>query len=58
MKTRKQSLAKRRYDSAYHVARYWSDPEERLRKINRARAWHGMAPRASLDEARTHGRRA
>jgi hypothetical protein len=58
MKPRKQSLSKRRYDSAYHIARYWSEPETRLAKINRARVWHGLEPLASIDEVRTNGRRA
>jgi hypothetical protein len=58
MKPRKQSLSKRRYDSAYHVARYWSEPATRLAKINRARVWQGLEPRASIDEVLTHGRRA
>lgn len=55
--TRKQPLSKRRYDSAYHVDRYWSEPATRLLKINRARAWYGLKPLASLDEAQTRGRR-
>ena len=31
-------------------ARYWSDPDLRLRTINRARAYQGLAPRASVDD--------
>jgi hypothetical protein len=58
VKPRKQSLSKRRYDSAYHVARYWAEPETRLVKINRARVWHGLEPLASIDEVRTRGQRA
>jgi hypothetical protein len=38
--------------------RYWRDPEFRLRKINRAREWYGLAPYASADEIPVRGRRA
>ena len=35
--------------------RYWSDPDYRLRKINRAREWQGLPPRSSIDEIQTKG---
>lgn len=41
--------------SRVHRRRYWSDPEYRLRKINRARVHQGLPPRASVDEIRSRG---
>jgi hypothetical protein len=52
-----KSFAARDRASKYHVDRYWNEPEMRLLKINRARAWQGLPPRTSLDDAETHGRR-
>jgi hypothetical protein len=46
------SLPIRRANAAWHAKRYRSDPEYRLKRINRARAVQGPSPRASLDEAR------
>jgi hypothetical protein len=52
MKVYRQPLSKRRRDSAYHTRRYWSDPEYRLAKINRNRAYLGLPPRQSLDDVK------
>jgi hypothetical protein len=52
-----RSFAAKNRASKYHVDRYWSEPELRLKKINRARVWQGLPPRQSLDEVETHGRR-
>lgn len=41
--------------SRHHRKRYWTDPEYRLRKINRSRAGLGLPPRASVDEIKTKG---
>jgi hypothetical protein len=52
VKVYRQPLSKRRRDSAYHTRRYWSDPEYRLAKINRNRAYLGLPPRQSLDDVK------
>lgn len=41
--------------SRIHRRRYWTDPEYRLRKINRSRQGLGLPPRQSVDEIRTRG---
>lgn len=45
-----QSLTERIRRAANEKARYWRNPEARLRTINRARVAGGYAPRVSLDE--------
>jgi hypothetical protein len=50
MKDYRQPLSKRRRDSAYHTARYWTDPAYRLSCINRDRARRGLPPRLSIEE--------
>lgn len=39
----------------YYRERYWSDPEFRLRKLNRSRAGFGLAPHESVDDIQTRG---
>lgn len=48
-------LKERQRLSRVHRARYWSDDAYRLRKINRAREWQGLPPRASVAEIKTRG---
>lgn len=48
-------LSERQRLARHYRQRYWSDPEFRLRKINRAREWQGLEPRASVDEIKTRG---
>jgi hypothetical protein len=48
-------LAERKRLSRVHRKRYWTDPDYRLRKINRSRAGHGLPPRSSVEEIRTRG---
>jgi hypothetical protein len=51
-------LEERQRLSRVKRARYWNDDEHRLRSINRCRIWHGLEPRASLDEVQAKARRA
>jgi hypothetical protein len=51
-------LAERERIARIMRERYWSDPEFRLRKINRARQWYGYEPYSSVDEIPVRGRRA
>jgi hypothetical protein len=53
MRDYRQPLSKRRYDSAYHTNRYWTDPEYRVRKINRERVRLGRPTISSVDEIMT-----
>jgi len=48
-------IEERKRLSRIHRRRYWSDPEYRLRKINRSRAGQGLPPRQSVDEIQTRG---
>jgi hypothetical protein len=48
-------LAERQRIARYYRERYWSDPEFRLRKLNRSRQGLGLPPRKSVDEIRTKG---
>jgi hypothetical protein len=41
--------------SRLHRRKYWSDPEYRLRKINRSRVGLGLQPYQSVDQIRTRG---
>jgi hypothetical protein len=50
MREYRTPLSKRRRDSARLVARYWNDPDFRLRNINADRARRGRPLIASLDE--------
>lgn len=43
-------LSKRRRLAADKRRRYWSNPDERLKGINKARKYRGKPPIASLDE--------
>lgn len=45
-------LSTRRIRAAAKAARYRTDPDFRLQRINRARAHQGYPPRASLEEVR------
>ena len=45
-------LIERQLDAERLNRRYRTDPEFRLRRINRARRQQGLAPRASLDEVK------
>lgn len=46
-------LAERQRIQRYHRERYQSDPDFRLRCVNRGRAWQGLPPRQSVDEIKT-----
>lgn len=48
-------LSKRRRFAADKRRRYWSNPDERLKRINEARARRGTPPIASLDEMGSQG---
>lgn len=50
-----RSLEDRRKESARQRQRYWSDPEFRLDRINRARARFGIQPADSLDDVQHKG---
>lgn len=49
------SYAERQRLSRHHRNRYWTDPEYRLRKVNRSRAGEGLPPLNSVDEIKTRG---
>lgn len=46
-------LAERLRIAAYYRERYKSDPEWRLKKLNRSRTARGLSPRKSVDEILT-----
>lgn len=48
-------LSERQRLSRHHRKRYWTDPEYRLRKINRSRAGEGLPPYTSVDQIKTKG---
>lgn len=50
-------LSERLRLSRLYRERYWSDPEFRLRQINRARIWQGREPYSSAEEIPVLGRR-
>jgi hypothetical protein len=52
------TLAERRRQSRIHAEKYWTDPDYRLRNINRWRRWKGYEPYTSLDQVQTQGPRA
>jgi hypothetical protein len=43
-------LSERQRLAAHYRRKYWSDPDFRLKGINRWRIWKGLEPYASLDE--------
>ncbi len=50
-------LATRRRLAAGKRRRYWTNPAERLKRVNEARARRGLPTVASLDEIETRGSR-
>ena len=61
MKEYATPLKERERIARYYRERYWRDPEFRLRKLNRSRAWFGLPPHGHIDEigasVRRHDRR-
>lgn len=55
MKHYRLSLAERRKAAEQQMARYWSDPEYRLRRINNARKRLGLPPHEHIIDAATRG---
>lgn len=50
-----RSLEERRKEAARQKARYWSDPEFRLDRINRARARQGLPPYTGIEHVPHRG---
>jgi hypothetical protein len=48
-------LKDRQRISRRHKERYQTDPEYRLRCVNRGRIWQGLPPRSSVDEIQSRG---
>lgn len=48
-------LSERQRLARLYRRKYWSNPEFRLRGINRSRAGQGLPPRQSVDEILTKG---
>lgn len=48
-------LSERQRLSRVHRRRYWTDPEYRLRKINRSRVGLGLQPYERVEQIKTKG---
>jgi hypothetical protein len=48
-------LKERERIARYYRQRYWSDPEFRLRKLNRSRAGFGLSPHECVSQIKTRG---
>lgn len=52
------TIEERQRQSRIHAERYWTDPDYRLRNINRWRRWKGYELYTSLEQVTTQGPRA